>query len=786
MKLESKLIDRVQAACHRLARAGWQELMLAHGINLLADDLATELLKPLESIRRDLPGFEDFALEGNRGIAPGKPAYSLLFHAFASPQVLTYPSEAGQVDLKAFPFPSEIEAVENYVYGVEPPSLQDLHGSVGHAPLSLVVFACEYRPAVGTVHRLHADMCFSRTGIARVGTKEAAYLPDARGYLPFAEGEPHAIRVIPCRYAAYLAVRVPGEQQGFGPMDFHDNGDEDPEKTDDRRLFWVPIHKLFSGKECLRDHSLTVTLTAHHINQKLRKAHLKFAEQGLPTHWQEPAISQPPFLLKEGLAEFSTNPNDGEGLLIPYPHKHLVAEAMTLEDTKITYLVPRLANVLSSSVEVDPDGASDTGFPVQSAPEYLHARSLVESNKVTRNLNREPEVANRVGLGGYQALHYVDYTADGWIEAQCTELGLESSRRQAAYSVVAPPDFFPAVKQQELIHWWKTEAPADLKASLWPVQSGPPKPLSDTRLCADLELKAAHFDSKETTISAVIALRFSGQDKPTSLLPQQRQRSPFLPDGAAGVMAPGWDCSADRNEANIFHLANYGMGSPFPEDAKLCAALSSFWPAVAPDVTRSFEPGAVRSFQPQYATATPLTDVELGMTPGSEPWDGVRGPERVPDKQEIKYHALDYGDYVESALKNKFYLGGLKGLDTPEYVARTLAMARAYQMLGATTSDEKLQWAVFSFTKVEVSQNYPYYQEFLEAQKQTSATLTLPYAYRFEIYPPKPELARTGEGADFDKVFVGYEKMEVLYADSQTVLRKLDSSWEPKQFPEKP
>ena len=28
------------------------------------------------------------------------------------------------------------------------------------------------------------------------------------------------------------------------------------------------------------------------------------------------------------------------------------------------------------------------------------------------------------------------------------------------------------------------------------------------------------------------------------------------------------------------HLAAYGLGSPFPEDSKLCAALSSFWPAV--------------------------------------------------------------------------------------------------------------------------------------------------------------------------------------------------------------
>jgi hypothetical protein len=37
--------------------------------------------------------------------------------------------------------------------------------------------------------------------------------------------------------------------------------------------------------------------------------------------------------------------------------------------------------------------------------------------------------------------------------------------------------------------------------------------------------------------------------------------------------------------AKGFDIAAYGLGSPFPEDAKLCAALNSFWPAVAPDAS---------------------------------------------------------------------------------------------------------------------------------------------------------------------------------------------------------
>ena len=54
--------------------------------------------------------------------------------------------------------------------------------------------------------------------------------------------------------------------------------------------------------------------------------------------------------------------------------------------------------------------------------------------------------------------------------------------------------------------------------------------------------------------------------------------------------------------------------------AKLCAALSTFWPAAAPDATRTMEPALTP------ITVAPLTDEEIGQRPGSIPWDGVHGP----------------------------------------------------------------------------------------------------------------------------------------------------------------
>ena len=55
-----------------------------------------------------------------------------------------------------------------------------------------------------------------------------------------------------------------------------------------------------------------------------------------------------------------------------------------------------------------------------------------------------------------------------------------------------------------------------------------------------------------------------------------------LPDGAAGLFDPGWDGSMGVRRGPdgmlMRFLASHGLGSPFLEDAKICAALGSYWP----------------------------------------------------------------------------------------------------------------------------------------------------------------------------------------------------------------
>ena len=73
--------------CKRLAGKGWRDLLLAVShdeLDLGAADLGMTLTQPISQIDRSIPGFEDFALEGTRGIEPGSPARSLLFGAICS------------------------------------------------------------------------------------------------------------------------------------------------------------------------------------------------------------------------------------------------------------------------------------------------------------------------------------------------------------------------------------------------------------------------------------------------------------------------------------------------------------------------------------------------------------------------------------------------------------------------------------------------------------------------------------------------------------------------------
>jgi len=206
--------------------------------------------------------------------------------------------------------------------------------------MAIVVLAYEYRPAVDTVHRGHADLCFSRTGVARVGTLPPRYGAAERGFLAVPGGDTEGLCALSARYAPWIAVELKGEQGLFGPMNFdlrhrvpELSGEVHPDDSGDSALsFWVPLHKLFSGSECLRGLELEVDLEAGHVNEKLRRVHLELRRSHLQHGQQHPGhhdkdLSSEPFTFREGIAELSTVPDHGKGVLAPVAHPRLVEPA---------------------------------------------------------------------------------------------------------------------------------------------------------------------------------------------------------------------------------------------------------------------------------------------------------------------------------------------------------------------------------------------------------------------------------------------------------------------------
>jgi hypothetical protein len=784
------LIDQVFGLCkNKLIGSGWDTLLQdSHGLNInqpTAAALAVELARAPLSINRDLPGFEDFASSGERGIEPGSPARSLLYHALASPNVL--------IDLEGrplgyFPTWAELEAVENYVFGVRPPTIDSLLTRAGAKHLAMVVFACEYRPAEQTCHGRHADMVYARTGIARVGTAPPNYRPELRGFLPESDASPFAICVSPAKYAAYLAVPKEGNAAEFRPMRFRGKksrrpGDSPDWVPDDQRSFWTPVHKLFAGNECLEGVTLKVHFTVEMLNEKLYRIHTKGLKRKPP--------DAPPYRIRHRIAAFSKAPEHGSGALVPEPHDHLVEKATLPDGSLATFTVPpgddnKDFDTFSPGSDPAPDAPRNAG-EFRQLPEYVHIRTLVKDrSEVDLNGLDDDALTKQLETGKYEALHYLDFTGDGWVQvelhsAQLTKDARLATEPVAAYSLVTAPDFFPGCDQRELTDWTEVTAPKELRDQIW---NTPPDTLCDQRLAPNLQLPEHPFANDDLTMTALVSCLGPIPSGPP-LRSRDTLRHSHMPDDAAGVFSPGWDVSRDWTRVGrnvIWHMAAYGLGSPFPEDAKLCAALSTFWPAVAPDATREMEPIEGN----QSGTVSPLTDEEIGQV-GSLPWDGVPGPQMIEDAKGrfVEYPNFRHVDYVRNALNNLFTLRLTGRVDSKEYQRRVLAMAFAYLVAGAERTGntitpvrltdfrdaegkkqpgERRYWKLFSFRTV--ARGTPE----LELAQQQAHTVLPGDVYRFELIEVALDKGKPTDGPvipapSFLKKRIPVDKLLLIFVD---------------------
>ena len=670
------LKDELFALCNKLAQNGWREMILSVTNNQLdikqssSEKLKDSLLETINQIDRDFFGFEDYTHEENKGISPRKPASSLLYHALASPNVLWKDKQKHQ-KLSYFPSIDEIELVENFVFGINPPSLSFLLSEAGNSEIGIVVFSSQYRTAIDTPHQKHADLVFSRTGISRVGTADFFYNDATRSFISLVENEPNKLRVLPSKYNAYISINLKGDESFLGKNIRKDTSLDPTENIplDSQLDFWIPVQKLFNGNECIDNKVLNLTFETKHKNEKIKRIHQFIKKEfSIETGQSTATLEQEPFLVEKNIAEFDVSRN----LLIPTTHKKLVDEAIS-ENMKVSLSKPKFPfdninrrwqieknrNTLSdfsSSLEIRSNRADDS----RKAPEYMHIRTKVENNQNTIDLNSKKEVVTEVFSTNYNALHYVDFTGDGFIKVLVSGIS-EIKKNIIAYSIVAAPDFFPHVEQSEIL----SKTLKDLGA-IW---STPPLTLSNTRFSPNInshpEFNLSNGINPFDTITALISIKKTNRLSTKFKDNSKENRISYLTDGAAGIFAPGWDTSFD---VSIFggkaipHLAAYGLGSPFPEDSKLCAALSSFWPAVAPDISRSFWPTS--------NTILPLTDEEIGANSQKSGWDGELGPQYDEVTKKVVFKKDAYVDYTLNAFESKFDFHLLSRIDSEDYLSR--------------------------------------------------------------------------------------------------------------------
>ena len=143
-----------------------------------------------------------------------------------------------------------------------------------------MVFSSDYRPASDTVDGRHADLTFSRTGIARVGTARPRYAAETRGFWPEDEDNPHNVRVVPAKFSAWIAVKKKGSATRVSPILDNTEGQAADEPNRD---FWVPVHKLFAGPECITGLNLGLTFSSKLFNLKIQRVHKFLRTNPLPT-----------------------------------------------------------------------------------------------------------------------------------------------------------------------------------------------------------------------------------------------------------------------------------------------------------------------------------------------------------------------------------------------------------------------------------------------------------------------------------------------------------------------
>ncbi len=699
-----------------LTKNGWVTYLKdSIGVNLAltGEALRAELLKDLDKnmLRKlmDDPalGFDDFA--GINLIKPGFPAFSLLYHILASPRV----RPAG---ILAYPELVHLDTLENYIYALAGwDDLKSIYDVKSNEDLVMAVFAYEYRPAIKTPHHEHADMVFSRTGVARIGQHEMKYDHINRCFTNKPkEGTPiEKIAVVPARYGLFIAKRVKSNEIDLMTTGIYKPGDKFDDEEDTKRTFLQPIRKVFHHDVLFGEAQLTFQET--HKSEKLAKlaehTDLTFYKNIKPTvrdsshlivqdakasHVNSSflVISQPAPLIrisKEGnkpiyfLVPPSVKAPGGGGY---YRNRYFTS--FNTQDVQDVELLVKTANG-------DYQKIHNQYTEPRTQPLFLNITHEIDSTNASgyREVLKDDAFEKRVYDGLFQAPLFEDSICEGNVTARIASDNSDALKGLyrdvlPAYSIVTAPDFFPQVDNFDLMAF--DVAPGTLVNESNFYEGGLAS-LATARMIPNPHFITPHYLSDNQTYTAVLSHKSksemnTAQKFNNPKLPKGYVVSGFLPDVASSVFAPGWDItySADKPGSTDVYLSTEGLGSPFVEDMKLCAASNGMWPASSPDSARTYQ-GALDPYS-RNPTAVPLLDNELGfhknspagvaMKKESFGWDGVQGPfmENINGKWKINFADMGRADVVENALEGNVDMSKLRELTSGELISRMACLKK--------------------------------------------------------------------------------------------------------------
>lgn len=707
-----------------------------------------ELTKPLLNISeiKKIKGCEDFA--GNKLIEPGKPSMSLLYHLLASPRIK---SEI----FTSYPSIEILDQLEDYIYSF---ISIDSFNYINKENVFLAVLAYEYRPAFKTppfescktdINR-SAQLVFSRCGIARIGTHPENYDSENRCFsnLPLEERQEKNLAVMPARYALFLVELIDANEMKLEIMN--------QEKADRKiRHFIQPIKKISNTD------SFQIQFAEYHLNEKLKRlASYSYKDDNIQLN-EKFDLDAPPFTrinstLDSGeKTKYHKTDEElvklnrvGSSVLINSVPRTLVRSAIQ-NNKQISFKVhdyrggshynrrygafkmpnedgSETTNVVWSDI-IFRNNRRTTGLRSPKVSPLFANIKYEHTNEGLHHINGESykncAFEEKIEHGGYYAALFEDSICDGCISANIIQNGVIRDNSillkkpiLSAFSLITAPDFFPYIDSNDIRNSYNRE---DQKINMDQDffeggtinlsgirQRGNPNifnPFTNSKAFSDSFFEDKSFD----TLTAVVGLKNDLRDNPKSADPlynfnRDYYQTSYLPDTGTGVFFPGWDVTYSGARGNSF-LSTFGLGSPFPEDMKLCAAANGMWPVTSPDAGRTFQGSLESIFGKKPNTAIPLMDREIGIhkySPHVEfygieeslGWDGEQGPfiQIAGNKIQINYTDIERADYLQNLYDPKigFDASILRKLESKEIIQRMDA-----QRFCVKTIDKKKVWS---------------------------------------------------------------------------------------------